>query len=78
MDFNNGSLSIAVFQTMLQYDEDTYLLYDSKGTEPGYFTAQKEYVSCLLRSASKTDFNLSDLFIVTWNDYLFGTDMKVG
>jgi hypothetical protein len=76
VDFNNGSLSIAVFQTMLQYDEDTYLLYDSKGTEPGYFTAQKEYVSCLLRSASKTDFNLSDLFIVTWNDYLFGTDMK--
>ncbi|CAI8023636.1 Scavenger receptor cysteine-rich domain superfamily protein [Geodia barretti] len=74
--FNNGSLSIAVFQTMLRDDKDTYLLYDSKGTEPGYFTAQKEYVSCLLRSASITDFNLRDLFIVTWKNYLFATEMK--
>ena len=62
MIFNNGSMSIAVFET-----NQKYFLYDFNATNNHhYHENQKQYVMCLLKAASVEYFNLTDLFIVSY------------
>ena len=65
MIFNNGSMSIAVFETNLE--KKIYFLYDFNATHNHYYHQnQKQYVMRLLKAASVEDFNLTDLFIVSY------------
>lgn len=64
MIFNNGSMSIAVFGTNA---ETHYFIYDFNATNNHhYHENQKQYVMCLLKAASVEEFNLTDLFIVSY------------
>ena len=73
MEFNNGSLSIAVFNTNLT-DSDYYahFIYDHKNTtDTEHFENQTKYVTGLLDDASFDDNNVTDMFVITWKNYTY-------
>ena len=73
MEFNNGSLSIAVFNTNLT-DSDYYahFIYDHKTvTDTEHFENQTQYVTGLLDAESFDDYNVTDMFVITWRNYRY-------
>ena len=73
MEFNNGSLSIAVFNTNLTDSEYyAHFIYDHKtATDTEHFENQIEYVTGLLDAASFDDNNVTDMFVITWRNYTY-------
>ena len=72
MDFNGGSLSIAAFGTSLSDSGCTFFIYDSdNNSNLTYVNDQRNYIMGLLYAAYFEDDNVTDLFVVTWNNYTY-------
>ena len=78
MDFNDGSLSIAVFlnEDLKLSTVDAHYIYDNELDEELDYNKNKTYIQnqtdCvieLLENATMCEFNLTDLFVVTWMKY---------
>ena len=78
MDFNDGYLSIAVFlnQDLNLSTVDAHYIYDNELDEELDYNKNKTYIQnqrdCvieLLENATMCEFNLTDLFVVTWRNY---------
>ena len=75
MDFNDGSLSIAVFlnQDLNLSTVDAHYIYDSEelnyDQNETYIQNQTDCVIELLENATMCEFNLTDLFVVSWMNY---------
>ena len=67
VEFNNGVLKIAVFQTNFVVKGDTY--YDLKDDDSECGVNQTQHVEKLLERAQIKGFNIADLFVITWADY---------
>ena len=72
MDFNGGSLSIAAFGTRLSDSGCTFFIYDSDNNDNlTYVMNQRNHIMGLLDVAYFDDDNVTDLFVVTWNNYTY-------
>ena len=71
MNFNEGSVVMAIFMANLTSSDETeaHILYDTDGAD--YAVNQTEYVQCLLQNGSINNFNVTSLFVVTWNKYKY-------
>ena len=71
MDFNDGSLSIAVFGANLTDKEYAHFIYDFDNNDSvPYVARQKNHVIGLLDAAS-VDCQITNFFIVTWMNYSY-------
>ena len=72
MDFNGGSLSIAAFGTSLSDSGCTFFIYDSdNNSNLIYVNDQRNYIMGLLDATYFEDDNVTDFFVVTWNNYTY-------
>ena len=73
MDFDNGSLSIAVFNALLTNSTiHAHFIYDhTNTTNANHFENLTNYVSALLEAASVDDNNVAHMFVITWRGYTY-------
>ena len=71
VDFNGGSMSIAVFGANLTGDVTAHFVYQHRSAiDEVHFETQKEYVADVL-AASVDDNNVTDMFVITWTHYTY-------
>ena len=66
VEFNSG-VKIAVFQTNFGVKGDTY--YDLRDDDSECGVNQIQHVEKLLERAQIKGFNMTDLLVITWEDY---------
>ena len=74
MHFNNGSLSIAVFNANLKIDRYAHFFYDYQhnvDTYTCYVEHQRKMIISVLAAAAVSDFNVTHYFLITWRNYTY-------